>query len=251
MKRLLTLVALCLVVITALGTAGCGNRAKTALVMGTEATFQPFEYTDEKNNPIGFDVDLAKAIAAELGREIEIRNQPFDGLIGALQAKQIDLIAAGMTITPERAKTVAFSEPYYNAKQAVIVREGDSRITKLDDLKGKIVAVQMGTTGAGEGEKLLGKNNSNLKQFKKVNEAFMELKSGRADAVIIDAPVAASYMKNMSGFQAVGSITFSDEQFGIAVRKEDTKLLGDINKALKKIQDSGKYDELIQKWFAS
>lgn len=250
MKRILVFVTLTLVAVLLVGGCDLFGGKKAVLVMGTEATFAPFEFTDEDNNPIGFDVDLAKAVSEELGRELEIRDQSFDGLIGALQAKQIDIIVAGMTITEERKQTVAFSDPYYNAKQAVVVLQDDARIKTLDDLKDKVIAVQAGTTGAQEAEKIKGTaDTESLKQFKKVNEAFMELKNGRADAVIIDSPVAASYMKKMEGFKLVEGVSFSDEQFGIAIRKDDEKLLNEVNKALQRIVESGKYDELIQKWF--
>jgi len=231
-RRLSIFTAFVLVIALVLGISGCKKEERTTLIMGTEATFPPFEMTDENNEEIGFDVDLAKAIAEELGLKLEIRNQPFDGLIGALQAKQIDLVVSGMTITEERKQSVAFSNP-------------------VEDLASLVIAVQMGTTGAGKAEEIKGTaDDTSLKQYKKVNEAFMELTNGRVDAVIIDAPVAASYMKQFEGLEVVEAIAFEDEQFGIAVHKDDEELLNDINTALDNIMSSGKYDELIQKWFA-
>jgi len=250
-RKLSIFSAFVLIIAMVLGVSGCKKEERTTLVMGTEATFPPFEMTDDNNEEIGFDVDLARAIADELGLELDIRNQPFDGLIGALQAKQIDMVVSGMTITEERKQSVSFSNPYYNAKQAVVVRAGDTRVTAIEDLASLVIAVQMGTTGAGEAEKIKGTaDDTSLKQYKRVNEAFMELTNGRVDAIIIDAPVAASYMKQFEGLEILEAIAFEDEQFGIAVNKEDEELLNDINAALDNIMSSGKYDELIQKWFA-
>lgn len=249
-RKLSIFSALVLVIALALGISGCKKEEKTTLIMGTEASFKPFEFTDENNEPIGFDIDLARAVAEEIGLELDVRDQPFDGLIGALQANQIDMIVAGMTITEERKQTVAFSNPYYNAKQAVIVRAGETRVTSVEDLANLNIAVQMGTTGAAKAEEIKGTaDDTSLKQYEKVNEAFMELTNGRVDAVIIDAPVGASYMKQFEGLEVVEEIAFEDEQFGIAVRKDDEKLLNDVNTALDNIMSSGKYDELIQKWF--
>ncbi|MGI5854260.1 MAG: basic amino acid ABC transporter substrate-binding protein [Bacillota bacterium] len=249
-KKLSIFSAFVLVIALALGISGCKKEERTTLIMGTEASFPPFEMTDDNNEVIGFDADLAYAIAEELGLELDIRNQPFDGLIGALQAKQIDMVVSGMTITEERKQSVSFSNPYYNAKQAVVVREGETRVTSMEDLANLIIAVQMGTTGAIKAEEIKGTaDDPNLKQYEKVNEAFMELTNGRVDAIIIDAPVAASYLKQFEGLVTVDSIVFEDEQFGIAVNKEDEELLNDINTALDNIMSSGKYDELIQKWF--
>ncbi|HAH97116.1 MAG TPA: basic amino acid ABC transporter substrate-binding protein [Firmicutes bacterium] len=250
-SKLLIFSTLVLVIALVLGISGCKKEEeKTTLIMGTEASFPPFEFTDENNEPIGFDVDLARAVAEEMGLELEVRDQPFDGLIGALQANQIDIVAAGMTITPERQETVAFSNPYYNAKQSVIVRAGENLVTSMEDLANLNIAVQMGTTGAAKAEEIKGTaDDTSLKQYEKVNEAFMELTNGRVDAIIIDVPVGASYMKQFEGLEVVEAIDFEDEQFGIAVRKDNEELLNDVNTALDNIMSSGKYDELIQKWF--
>ena len=239
-------VGLILILILTMGIlSGCGGK-KEALKIGTEASFKPFEFTNEQNEVIGFDIDIAKEIAAKMKREIEVVNMDFSGLIGALQANQVDMVAAGMSITPERQETVNFSNPYYDASQVIVVQESNTGITKKEDLTGKIVAVQMGTTGADSVAKV--KDVKQLKQFQKVNEAFLELQNGRADAVVIDAPVAAEYLKNMTGLK-IASEPFTEEKYGIAIKKENTQLLEDVNKALDEIVQSGKYQELYDKWF--
>lgn len=130
-----------------------------------------------------------------------------------------------------------------------MVREDESEIQSVDDLAEKVIAVQLGTTGADEAAEIKGAaEHPDLKQFRRVNEAFMELKNGRADAVIIDEPVARNYVAQLGGMKVVGQ-PFTDEQFSIAVALDDDELLEQINEALAKLFDSGEYDTLIQKWF--
>lgn len=247
MKKLGGILALLLVLVSLAGCTGGGSAtAEKVLKVGTEATFPPFEFVDEKTKAVvGFDIDLANAIAKELGMKVEIVNMDFGGLIGALNAKQIDMIASGMSITPERQQSVNFSEPYYDASQSIAVKEDNNAINGLDDLKGKTITVQLGTTGADAAREIQG---ATVKDFNKVNEAFLEVKNGRADAVIIDTPVAKNYVKALGGLKIVGE-PFSNDAYGLAFRKDDTELLNKVNAALKKLQDNGEYQKLLQKWF--
>lgn len=233
------LIALCMVLVL----SGCTKKA--TLKVGTEATFAPFEFTNDKNEVIGFDVDIAKEIGKKLGKEVEIVNMDFGGLIGALQANQIDLAIAGMTITPERQEKVNFSTSYYDASQVIVVRDNEDNIHSREDLAGKTIAVQMGTTGADAAMEI---QDAKVKQFGKVNEAFLEMKNQRADAVIIDAPVAKEYISKMPGLK-IASKPFTEEQYGIALKKENNDLLKEINQALQELIDSGKYQEIYEKWF--
>ena len=132
MKRLKVLAFVCIIVMSVAFLAGC--QTKKTLVVGTEATFAPFEFTDDKNNIIGFDIDVINYVAKELGEKIEIKNTPFETLVESLGAKQVDIVIAGMTITEERAEKVLFSKPYYNAYQVIVVREGDTSINTVEDL---------------------------------------------------------------------------------------------------------------------
>lgn len=248
MKNLKVLAFACIIIMSVALLSGC--QTKKALIVGTEATFAPFEFIDEKNIIVGFDIDVINYIANELGETIEIKNQPFETLVESLAAKQVDIVIAGMTITGERAEKVLFSKPYYNAYQVIVVREGETTINSVEDLSDKVVAVQVGTTGAMEAADIKGGDeHPQLKQFKRVNEAFMELQNGRADAVIIDAPVAENYMAKLGGMKYAGEPFTEDEEFGIAVRKDNVALMDKINKALDKLVQSGEYDNLVKKWF--
>ncbi len=223
------------------------------LIVGTSADFPPFEFVDEKTNGIvGFDIDIAKAIAEKLGVQLEVKDIKFDALIPALQNGEIDMIIAGMTITEERAKVVDFSEPYFEADQAVLVKADNEEIKSADDLAGKKIGVQSGTTGelwVDENLVKAGKvSEDNVKRYNKFIEAILALKKGDVDAVVIDKPVAEAYAKT-EGDVKVTFIIKTGEQYGIAVRK-GSDLLPIVNEVLKELKDSGKLDQLLKKWFS-
>ena len=221
------------------------------LIMGTESTFPPYEFRNEQNEIVGFDVDLANAIAQKLGRELKIEDMAFDALIPALLAGKIDMIVAGMTITEERKKKVAFSDPYYETGLVWVVRADDDRIQTADDLKGKTLSTQTGTTSDIQASKIEGVN---MKRFQQFTDAFLEVAAGRADACIVNEPTAIDYVMKHPELKIGGKLQFegTDRQFnGIAVRLEDTQLLADINKALQALKDSGEYDKMVEKWFGA
>ncbi len=223
--------------------AETGERGE--LVMGTNADFPPFEFIDDNNEVAGFDVDLAKEIADYLNMELKIENMDFDGLVAAVSTGMIDMAVAAMTITEERMAQVNFSDAYIEAGQVIVVRSDYDGIETAADLSDKKVAAQLGTTGVMEAEKL---GVTNLVQFTKITEVFMELTQGKVDAVVVDAPVANLFMNQQDGLKIVGDM-LSAESYGIAVSKDNTELLNGINNALSQIRASGKYDELLAKWF--
>lgn len=232
---------------------GCAQQAPqsqepSVLTMGTNAEFAPFEFINEQNEIVGFDIDLANEIADHLGYKLVIENMAFDGLIPALTSKRIDMVVAAMTITETRELEVDFSNPYFNAGQVIVTRQDDTTITSIDDLRdGKKIAVQLGTTGDKKAQETVSAQE-NVLAFPQISLAFMELDLGRADAVIVDKPVADRYLQINDNLRIVGE-TLTDEYFGIAVHPDNTELLGRINEALDAIKQSGKYDELISKWF--
>ncbi|MBM7868171.1 transporter substrate-binding domain-containing protein [Heliobacterium gestii] len=238
---------------------GCGGStpatttpAKKKIVVGTEATYRPFEWKDEKGEITGFDVDLAREIGKELGVEVEIKNTPFDNLIAELQNQSIDMVASAMTITEKRKENIDFSQPYYDSVQAIIVKEG-SPIKTLADLKDKNVGVQNGTTGMGVAEKLMGDRSTKIKRFETCPDALNTLRIDGLDAVIADKPVAQNYLVNNTDAKllVLEDPTLEKEQFGLAIRKGDGELLKKINDALDKLEKSGKIKELNIKYFGS
>ncbi|MGI5875434.1 MAG: basic amino acid ABC transporter substrate-binding protein [Dethiobacteria bacterium] len=252
MKKVFIYGVLCCFIFSLIVFTGCtgtqenGVADKPKLVMGTNADFPPFEFRNEDNEVDGFDVDIAKAIAEALGRELVIEDMEFGGLTQALNSKRIDMAVAGITITDKRKEEVNFSDPYHFAGQTVVVREDEEEIKSVDDLEGKIIAVQLGTTGDLEAHDRFPAEN--IRQYNKINEAFLDLANERVDAIIIDVPVAERYIEIKGGCKTVGGV-FTEEYFGIAVSKENEELLEEINTVLADLKESGRFDELISKWF--
>ncbi len=218
------------------------------VVMGTSADFPPFEFVDEQGNIVGFDVDIAKYIAHKYGWKLEIKDIAFEGLIPALQAGEIDMIVAAMTITPEREEVVDFSIPYYNASQGVLIKAGNPDITTVEDLYNKKIGVQAGTTGEAWAEENLA-NYSEIIAYQRVYDAVTALVAGYIDALILDDPVATYYGNASADVEKASLVIDTGERYGIAVREGDTELLNKINAALDELIHSDTYYELIEAWF--
>ncbi|NLM25498.1 MAG: basic amino acid ABC transporter substrate-binding protein [Firmicutes bacterium] len=222
--------------------------AKPVLKVGTEATFVPFETVDEKTNEvIGFDVDLMKAIGDIIGYEIQFYNMGWDGLIPSLLNGNIDVIAAGMTITEDRAKVVNFSDPYFESVLTIVVRKDNNTIKGFEDLENKTIAVQLNTTGDFVAEEIAG---ARIARYNTAPEALQNVAMNAAHASIIDLPVAETYLaKNPNApLKHLGAIAMN-EFFGLALRKQDTDLLKQINAALAQIRADGTYQQIMDKWF--
>lgn len=229
---------------------GCGASGAKKVVVATDATWAPFEFVDEKSKDlIGFDIDLMKAIAKEGGFEVTFQNVPFDPLLAGMASGQYDAAISSITITDDRKKTMLFSDPYYSAGQLVVVQNANTSIKAKEDMKGKKVGAQQATTGAIEAEKL----GATLKQYDDIGSAYLDLVNGQVEAVVADNPVAMGYLAKYKGkLKAVGQ-PFTDEQYGIAVKKGNEKLLADINRGLKAAKDKGlikEYDTKWMNWFA-
>lgn len=227
--------------------------AKEYLVVGTSPDFPPFEYIDEKGNVVGFDIDLIRLLAQKAGyKDIKIVTMDFDALIPALIQGKIDVIAAGMTITEERKKVVDFTDPYWEADQAILVRK-DSGFTpkSIDDLSGKTVGVQTGTTGADYVKNYAKEHglNINIREYSSFVLAVQDLVNGRIDAVVVDSPVAKMFEQKYP--VAIAVIIKTGEQYGFAVRKGETELLQALNKALREVKNSPEWNKLVEKYFGS
>ena len=216
---------------------GCGSKKdeKKVVYVGTNAEFAPFEFL-EGDKVTGFDMELIAEIGKVAGFEVEVKNQAFDGLLPALQSGKIDLIIAGMTVTDERKKAVDFSESYYTASQVIIVPADNAAIKSFDDLKGKNVGVQIGTTGI-----------TNTK-YNNGSEAVLALTTQKVDAVVIDNEPAKNFVAKNTGLKVVDTGAVK-EDYAIAIAKGNKELLDKVNTGLKTLKENGKYDELIAKWF--
>ena len=236
--------------------AGCGGGEKKAaqapkvLKVGTEPTFAPFEFQKEGSKEFdGFDMDLIRAIGKQLNMKVEILNMGFDALIPAINAGNIDLAIAGMSITPDRQKAVDMSDPYYVSGLVVVVTKDNDAIKSVNDLGNKGIAVQIGTTGAERAAKVPG---AKVKNFNTNAEVFLELKNKGVDAVIIDKPVAEYFLATGGGkdFAKIVGDTMEAESYGISLKK-NSPLTKEINKALLDLKKNGEYDKLYAKWFGA
>jgi arginine/lysine/histidine transporter system substrate-binding protein len=218
------------------------------IVLGTSADYAPYEFhksINGKDTIVGFDIEIAKAIAKDLGVELEIKDMKFDGLLAALQAGNIDFVLSGMTPNEERAKSVDFSKIYYTAEQAVVVRAEDKdKFKTMDDLKTLKIGVQKSTIQ----EKLAQDQlpNAQLKALGKIPDLVLELKNKKVDALIAEAPVAKGYVKNNNDL-AVSAVTPKTDDNGsaVAIKKGNTFLLEQVNKSLDKLIAEKKIDQFV------
>ena len=254
MKKLfLLLLTVCLLGTVAL-TAGCGQSdsaeqsGKKVLRVGMDASYPPFGSQDQETKDYeGFDVDIIRAIGAEEGFDVEISNRSFDGLIPALQAKEIDVAINDITITDDRKQSVDFSKPYYIAGLGVVVRSDNDTIHTAEDLQGKTLGVSIGSTGEEAARKIPG---ANVRVFNAINEAFLEVQNGGVDAVVNDIPTNEYYVSHAGNKNVrTAEVALTKEDLGIAVLKGNTELLTKIDDGLAKIKVNGKFSEIYEKWF--
>ncbi len=225
-------------------------KSSGTLVMSTNAEFEPFEYKDG-NEIVGIDVDIANAIAKKLGGvKLKINDVAFDSLTLELQTNKCNFAAAGMSITPDRQKNVDFSDPYFDAAQAVIVKK-DSPVKAPADLNGKKVGVQQGTTGDtyctdedGKSEVKVGE----VKRYNKGADAISDLMSGRIDAVVIDDFPAQKFVSKNPDQLVKLDDALTVEHYAIAVKKGDKAMLDTVNSVLAELKSSGELDKIIQNY---
>ena len=221
------------------------SRGNGTLTMGTNAEFPPYEYY-ENNEIVGIDVDIMQAIADKLGMELKIEDMAFDSIIPAVTSGKADIGLAGMTVTEDRLENVDFSDTYAHATQVVIVKE-DSDIASPDDLEGKKIGVQLGTTGdiyAGDIK------DATVERYNKGFEAVQALTQDKIDAVVIDGEPAKVFVKENEGLKMLDE-AFTEEDYAIAVAKGNDELLDKINTALGELKDSGELDKIVDKYITA
>jgi len=230
------------------------SNSEDTFVIGLDDTFAPMSFRNEKNEIVGFDVDLAEEVAKRNGWNI--RFQPIDWAMKEteLNSGNIDMIWNGYTITDERKEKVNFTEAYLTNSQ-IIVTLKDSSIYKISDLKDKTVATQAESSSLDAARALDGfiesLKNGKLIEYSTFNEVFNDLESGRTDAIIVDEVLARYYMNNKGeGLYRVLEENLGIEEYGVGVRKEDEDLLNKLNVTLNEMKDDGTYDEIYERWFA-
>lgn len=215
------------------------------LIMATNAEFPPYEY-HEGDEIVGIDADIAAAIADELGMTLEIEDMAFDSIITAVSGGKADMGLAGMTVDPDRQKNVNFSDTYATAAQVIIVKE-DSDIAGPDDLTGKKIGVQLGTTGDIYAEDI---EDAEIERYNKGMEAVQALQQSKIDAVVIDGEPAKVFVAENEGLKLLDE-PLTEEEYAIAIAKDNDELLEKVNTALASLKDSGKLDEIVAKYISA
>jgi polar amino acid transport system substrate-binding protein len=258
--RLAAIFAVLLLALTSVAVVGCGGGDDSTtgggggpssetgggepLTVGSDIPYPPFEQ-GKPGNYTGFDIELMEAIAEKLGRKAEFTDTSFETIFRDVAQGKFEAVISAATITEEREKAVDFSNPYYLSEQAVLVKEG-SDIKSLEDLDGKTVAAQQGTTGLELAKEKLG--DSEIRPYPEGPDAVNALKAGTVEGVIIDAPVAQNAVEKSGGVEIAEKVP-TEETYGIAVGQGETELLDEINKALKEVEQDGTYKTIYEKWF--
>jgi ABC-type amino acid transport substrate-binding protein len=229
------------------GGGGGGQGGGEDVSVASDIAYPPFEF-EQGGEPTGFDIDLMDEIGERAGFTPEYQNVAFDGIIGGLANNQYDAVISAMTITPERAERIDFSDPYFNADQSLLV-PADSGVGSVSDLGDATVGVQLGTTGEIEANELAdsGEIQGDVRTFDTIEDAFAALNNGQIDAIINDLPVSQEEADNSDGALEVVQVIPTGEQYGIAFPK-DSDLRQDVNQALQEIKDDGTYAEIYEKW---
>lgn len=248
--------------------AGCGKMIETApdvasapavsdiegheYIVGSDASYAPFEFQNDKREVVGFDIEILNAVAAKAGFRIKVINTPWEGIFAALDQGDRDLLASAITITDERKQGMDFSEPYFEARQLIALARGVNDVKTFQDLKGKKVAVQMGTTGDDVVQKLLGKTSPDIRRFESMPLALKELEAGGVDAVVGDNGVVINHVRNNpSGGIALleDAKSFAPEYYGFPVKKGNKALLDKVNAGIRAIKADGTYGRIFNKYF--
>jgi glutamine transport system substrate-binding protein len=262
--RMAAFFAVLLVGAVALVAAGCGSSSSSSSSTGSETTaestggsgggepltvgsdipYPPFEQ-GKPGEYTGFDVNLLESIAEKMGRTAEFEDTSFETIFAFLGQGKFEAVASAATITPEREKSVDFSNPYYLSEQAILVKEGGS-INTVEELKGATIGVQKGTTG----EEFVEEKGEagELRAYPTGPDAVNALNAGTVEAVVIDIPVAENAVNESSGLEISAAIP-TEEEYGIAVAQGNTELLAEINKGLKETMEDGTYAKIYKKWF--
>lgn len=251
--------ALVLAAVCVLSMAACGSGSndtnsddagdaaeKETLVMATNAEFPPYEYY-EGEEIVGIDAEFAAAIAEKLGMDLKIEDMAFDSIIPAVQSGKADFAAAGMTVTPERQEQVDFSDSYYTGRQVIIVTEDNTEIAGPDDLEGKKIGVQLGTTGDLYASDDYG--DENVERYNKGFEAVQALQQGKIDAVIIDDQPAQAFVADSEGLKILDT-EYVEEEYALAFKK-DSELVEKVNDAIAELKEDGTFDEIVAKYISA
>lgn len=233
-------------------TAGCGNSGPKKIVVGLDDNFPPMGFRDESNEIVGFDIDMAKEAAKRAGLEVEFKPIDWSSKEAELNGKRVDVLWNGLTITEKRKENIAFTKPYMENHQIIIVNANSPIKTKAD-LAGQVVGTQDGSSSveALEQEEAVLKSFKELKKYGDYVAALMDLKAGRLSAVVVDEVVGRYYIAKKPGEYTVLADNFGTEEYGVGLRKDDKALLDKLQKALDDMKQDGTSGKISQKWFGA
>ncbi len=230
------------------GGAAVESSGEKTIVFASDATWPPMEMVDANKQVVGFDVDFINAVAKEAGFKAEIKNTAWDGIFAGLDTGNYDAVISSVTINDERKAKYDFSLPYLNAGQVLVVPKTTTNVTTLAQMTGKKLGAQIGTTGAFEIKKVKGLT---LKAYDEVGLAFEDMAAGRIDGIVCDGPIAANYALQKAEYKdkfAIVGQPFTNEQFGIVVKKGNKEVLDLLNKGIKAVKAKGIDKQLEKKW---
>lgn len=257
MKKIFALCMMLVLAVTAL--AGCGSNSaqkeeSKKIVVGLDDSFPPMGFKDEKNEIVGFDIDLAKEVAKRLGREVEFKAIDWNSKEAELKSGRVDILWNGLDITDKRKENMLFSEPYMDNRQIVFVaKNGKVTVAGEADLAGKTIGTQSGGTTEEyfENKPELRASMKEVKYYPDYINAFMDLENGRLDAVVGDEIIGRYYIsKHPDEIQAIDTVIGTVSQFGIAFRKDDQKLRDEVQKVFDEMKADGTVAKVSEKWFA-
>ncbi|MBP7454402.1 MAG: amino acid ABC transporter substrate-binding protein [Ottowia sp.] len=235
---------------TAAASAPAAPAPLTKIVIGLDDSFPPMGFRDDKAQLVGFDIDLAREAAKRLGAEVEFKPIDWNAKEAELTGKRVDALWNGLTITEERKQNIAFTAPYMENHQIIVVK-GDSPIKTKADLAGKLVGVQDGSSAvdAITKDEATAKTFKDLKKYGDNVTALMDLTTGRVEAVVLDEVVGRYYTAKKPGEYAVLDENFGTEEYGVGVRKDDTDLHSRLDKAMADMKADGSAAKIAEQWF--
>lgn len=248
MRKLIA--AMLVLLVAGMLVAGCGGADKKKVVVGLDDNFPPMGFRDDKNNIIGFDVDMAKEATKRMGVEVEFKPIDWNSKEAELSGKRVDVLWNGLTITDKRKENILFTNAYMENRQIIVVAANSPIKTKAD-LAGKVVGTQEGSSSI----EAIEKDADAMKSFKELKKfgdnvaALMDLKTGRLDAVVVDEIVGRYYIAKKPGEYTILKDNFGSEEYGVGLRKEDKELLGKLQKALDEMKKDGTSAKISQQWF--
>ncbi|TMN23903.1 transporter substrate-binding domain-containing protein [Lentibacillus cibarius] len=226
--------------------SGGDGELQDTYTVASDTSFVPFEFKED-GEYVGFDIDLIHAVADEAGFNIELETTNFDGIIPGLQTGSFDMAVAGIGITEKRKKKIDYSDPYFESGLAIGVQKDNDSIKDIDDLEGKTIATRLGSTSS----KYIKENidNADTNQYEQLDQAYLAVENGSADAILYDAPNVKYYINTTGDKLKVVGDLYKAEDYAIAISKGQEELVKSVDEALQTIKDNGTYDEIYEKWF--